>query len=144
MRVQSKAEQPRSYFLTDGSNRVYRRNRRHLIKIEEVDVKINKHIERGFSHEQEEQEAPGNVSEQIDYDQEVSSSEDEYNEAQFEQVADDSGAARVGNESSPTSTGTSGADEDGDTLPEEGVIGRVYREAKRKAQERLSEFYAKK
>ncbi|KAJ2938717.1 hypothetical protein O0L34_g8597 [Tuta absoluta] len=144
MRVRSKAEQPRSYFLTDGSNRVYRRNRRHLIKIEEVDVKINKHIERGFSHEQEKQEAPGNVSEQIDYDQEVSSSEDEYNEAQFEQVADDSGAARVGNESSPTSTGTSGADEDGDTLPEEGVIGRVYREAKRKAQERLSEFYAKK
>lgn len=34
--VQARAEQPRSYFVTDSSGRCYRRNRRHLLKIEEI------------------------------------------------------------------------------------------------------------
>ncbi|KOB64919.1 Uncharacterized protein OBRU01_23318, partial [Operophtera brumata] len=35
MRVSSRAPEPRSYLVTDGAGKVFRRNRRHLIKIPE-------------------------------------------------------------------------------------------------------------
>lgn len=57
MCVQSKADQPRSYFVLDKSGRRYRRNRRHLLKIEHInteDPSETAHSSYPYSHKESE------------------------------------------------------------------------------------------
>lgn len=62
MRVSSRAPQPRSYFVTDDAGKVFRRNRRHLIKLPESPSPVT--LFDDTMREEENGGAPGDISEE--------------------------------------------------------------------------------